>query len=131
MPPPASTALAIVAGANKNFRQTHSTCWGVCQVDKETNRIYVENLKPRDFQPRAPFLIQGRPFIDETGDFGNFSDAEEFSAYKSGKRAEQRKSQEADRRRILAMVAEGKTQREIAAALGISQATVNRLLREV
>jgi AAA domain-containing protein/Toprim domain-containing protein len=32
-------------------------------------RIYVANVKPRDFQPADPFVIQGRPHIDERGDF--------------------------------------------------------------
>jgi hypothetical protein len=61
----------------------------------------VENLKPRDFQPRARFLIQARPFIDETGEFGHFSDAEAFSAYKTGKRAEHRKLQEVERAKVM------------------------------
>jgi hypothetical protein len=26
-------------------------------------------VKPRDFEPVRPFNIQGRPYIDETGDF--------------------------------------------------------------
>jgi hypothetical protein len=46
-----------------------ATCWGVKQVDKKLNQVIVMNCKPRDFQPCEPFVIQGRPFIDDTGTF--------------------------------------------------------------
>lgn len=46
-----------------------ATCWAIVQTNKETNELFIENTKPRDFKPCEPFLVQGRPFIDETGDF--------------------------------------------------------------
>ncbi|HVP50912.1 MAG TPA: AAA family ATPase, partial [Terriglobales bacterium] len=46
-----------------------TTAWAVQQVDMEANRIYVKNVKPRDFQPCQPFEIEGRPHIDKEGDF--------------------------------------------------------------
>jgi hypothetical protein len=46
-----------------------ATCWGLSQVDAGTNRIFVQNVKARDFQPCEPFIIQGRPSIDLTGYF--------------------------------------------------------------
>jgi hypothetical protein len=46
-----------------------ATVWGIKQVSRERNLIYVANAKPRDFEPPPPFLIEGRPAIDETGDF--------------------------------------------------------------
>jgi len=46
-----------------------ATCWGVWQKEEATNRIYVKNVKPRDFDPVRPFEIQGRPSIDNTGKF--------------------------------------------------------------
>ena len=46
-----------------------ATCWGVWQQDEKSNRVYVRNVKPRDFEPVEPFEIQGRPHIDETGWF--------------------------------------------------------------
>jgi hypothetical protein len=46
-----------------------STAYGVKQLDKDSNIIHIENIKPRDFQPPAPFQLIGRPFIDEEGDF--------------------------------------------------------------
>src|SRR5437879_9068646 len=45
------------------------TCWGIRQIDAEKNRIYVQNVKPRDFLPCDPFIIQGRSSLDETGYF--------------------------------------------------------------
>jgi 5S rRNA maturation endonuclease (ribonuclease M5) len=46
-----------------------ATAWGIKQIDRATNTIHVENLKPRDFQPVGPFQIVGRPYIDRDGDF--------------------------------------------------------------
>jgi AAA domain/DnaB-like helicase N terminal domain len=45
------------------------TAWGVRQIDAERNRVWIENCKPRDFQPCQPFILEGRPHIDETGNF--------------------------------------------------------------
>ena len=61
-----------------------STAWGVRQLDADTNLVHVENVKARDFSPPKPFRIQGRPHIDESGNFkvvaqpgeaGSFADA--------------------------------------------------------
>ena len=60
------------------------TCWGLSQLDPVTNRVFVQNCKARDFAACEPFIIQGRPSIDETGYFeltdppgfaGNYADA--------------------------------------------------------
>ena len=45
------------------------TAWGLKQIDPATNSIYIANVKPRDFQPCEPFIIKGRPCLDETGYF--------------------------------------------------------------
>jgi hypothetical protein len=45
------------------------TAWGLTQVDSAATRIYVQNVKARDFLPCAPFIVQGRPSINETGFF--------------------------------------------------------------
>ncbi len=44
-------------------------CYGVKQIDPESNIVHIECVKSRDFQPSGPFQIIGRPYIDETGDF--------------------------------------------------------------
>ena len=43
--------------------------WGIRQLDRNTSTIHVECLKPRDFEPAPPFVLVGRPHIDETHDF--------------------------------------------------------------
>lgn len=39
------------------------------EQSKELTRLFVKCLKPRDINPVAPFIIQGRPYIDDSGDF--------------------------------------------------------------
>jgi hypothetical protein len=36
---------------------------------KDKTRLRLECVKPRDMEPADPFVIQGRPYIDERGDF--------------------------------------------------------------
>jgi hypothetical protein len=105
-----------------------TTCWGLSQIDAASNRIFVQNVKARDFLPCEPFIIQGRPSIDETGYFeltappgfaGSLGDNKAQAgrpelANKDEKIAEARKMHE-----------EGKGYREIASALGVSTGTVS------
>jgi len=46
-----------------------ATAYGVKLIDRDQSIVHVENIKPRDFAPPKPFQLQGRPFIDEEGDF--------------------------------------------------------------
>jgi hypothetical protein len=46
-----------------------ATVWGVKQINEHRNTLYIQNVKPRDFEPCKPFQIQGRPWIDQEGDF--------------------------------------------------------------
>jgi hypothetical protein len=43
--------------------------WAVKQTEFESNRVYIRNIKARDFEACAPFELEGRPYIDETGNF--------------------------------------------------------------
>lgn len=43
--------------------------WGLKQIDPVTNSTYIANVKPRAFEPCEPFIIQGRPCLDQTGYF--------------------------------------------------------------
>jgi hypothetical protein len=43
--------------------------YGLQVKDAEETRLLVKCVKPRDFEPVKPFEIQGRPYIDESGDF--------------------------------------------------------------
>ena len=46
-----------------------SAGWGLRQIDPDRNMIYVANTKARDFEPCLPFVLQGRPALDEQGRF--------------------------------------------------------------
>jgi hypothetical protein len=39
------------------------------EESKNLTRLLVKCVKPRDFEPADVFRVQGRPYIDETGDF--------------------------------------------------------------
>ncbi len=44
--------------------------YGLKVINPEKLIVKVACVKPRDFEPVPPFQIQGRPYINETGDFG-------------------------------------------------------------
>lgn len=106
------------------------TCWGVRQIDAERNRVYVQNVKPRDFLPCQPFIIQGRPSIDETGYFelaeppGFAGELSDHVSNKGGRPAID-ESQVALAQRLKQ---EGKSYSQIASALGVSKTTVSNWL---
>jgi 5S rRNA maturation endonuclease (ribonuclease M5) len=39
------------------------------QESTDLTRLFLKSVKSRDFEPVDPFVIQGRPYIDEVGDF--------------------------------------------------------------
>jgi hypothetical protein len=46
-----------------------ATCWAVKQINADSNRLHLKNVKARDFEPCKPFELEGRPWIDQTGSF--------------------------------------------------------------
>jgi 5S rRNA maturation endonuclease (ribonuclease M5) len=54
-----------------------ATAWGLKQIEARSNTIFVQNLKPRDFEPCGPFELIGRPDIDQGGDFRMLKKPEE------------------------------------------------------
>ncbi len=44
-----------------------ATGWGVRHLPGDV--VHIQNIKPRDFEPRGPFQLAARPYIDTTGDF--------------------------------------------------------------
>jgi hypothetical protein len=42
---------------------------GYVKESQTLTRLYMECVKPRDMEPADPFVIQGRPYIDQYGDF--------------------------------------------------------------
>lgn len=117
-----------------------STCWGLRQVDIEKNRIYIANVKPREFAACEPFIIEGRPHLDVDGYF-RMTDPPGFAGSlnqnKTRREGESRSSGRASdpaKAQKLVLVrklhAEGKSSRLIASQVGISYQTVLRWLEE-
>ena len=112
-----------------------STAWGLRQIDESKNRVYIKNLKPRDFLPCEPFIIPGRPHIDERGCFDlteppGFAGelTEHLPSKKKGGRppmAEHNEKQE----QVLRLKSEGRSVREIADKVGISATSVHRFIQ--
>jgi hypothetical protein len=102
------------------------TCWGLSQIDANANRIYVQNVKARDFQPCEPFIIQGRPSIDQMGYFelteppGFAGTLSEHKDRKPGRPSE--KGEKFDE--ALELKNQGAGIREIAKKIGVSKSTV-------
>ena len=109
------------------------TCWGVRQVDAAKNQLYVENIKPRDFQPCAPFVLEGRPHLDQTGQFKMLEEPTEGREMRTYLRSRGRPVI-ADKHEKLSQAVElrgqGKGIRDIAKAVGVGKSTVDRWLFE-
>ena len=60
----------MIRGSSE-FAAMLSTAWGVQQIDWDTNRVRIANLRDRDFPSPAckPFELQGRPYINRQHDF--------------------------------------------------------------
>jgi hypothetical protein len=108
-------------------------CWGLSQIDASRNRIYIENVKARDFLPCEPFIIQGRPSLNETGSFalteppgfaGRLSDNK--SRGKGGRPELVNKEEKLAEAMLLRQ--QGLSYREIARKLEISTGTVSTWL---
>ena len=111
-----------------------STCWGIRQIDAARNRIYVENVKCRDFQPCAAFILQGRPHIDVTGEFvahAKPGEAEDLRSYLQQKGGRPLLPDRAEQIAMAASLrAKGESLRQIAEKMKVSKDTVNRMLDE-
>jgi hypothetical protein len=109
------------------------TAWGLSQVDSAETRIYVQNVKARDFLPCAPFIIQGRPSINETG-FFDLTHPPGFAGSLGDNKAQngrpQMSGKEEKRALAVQMKSQGRGYRDIAKELGVSTGTVSALLRE-
>lgn len=109
------------------------TAWGLKQIDPVSNSIFIANVKPRDFQPCEPFIVRGRPSLDQTGYFemthppgfaGNLSEhiasvGRPTTSGKAEKQAEARK-----------LLDQGLSYRDIAEALDVKVPTLHRWLKE-
>jgi DnaB-like helicase N terminal domain/AAA domain len=104
-----------------------TTCWGLSQIDAASNRIFVQNVKARDFSPCEPFIIQGRPSLDETGYF-ELPNPPGFAGTLSDNKTPigrpQNPETEDKMRQAQEMHASGKSYKEIADILNVPKSTV-------
>lgn len=109
-----------------------ATCWGLSQTDANATRIFVQNVKARDFCPCEPFIIQGRPSLDETGYF-ELPNPPGFAGTLSDNKPQAGRPQNADTedkiRQAQEMHGNGKSYKEIADALGVPKSTVGFWLK--
>ncbi len=122
-----------------------STAWGMRQIDLKQNRIYMQNLKPRDFDYCEPFILTGRPYIDDAMDFIMTTKPGEAGelADKLPKRSESKRGakvtseRQAQKRQAIELSRQGKSLREIEALLkeqygdeGAKHSTISNWIKE-
>lgn len=109
-----------------------STAWGTKRVSEKTVQLYIQNIKPRDFEPVRAFILEGRPHIDQTGDFqmiarpGRAGDLRQYQGQSQGGRPRLISDESAVV--VRRMLSEGKSHQEIARAVDVSRFTVSRFL---
>jgi hypothetical protein len=110
------------------------TAWGVRQIDAARNQLYVQNVKPRDFQPCESFVLEARPHLDKTGHFLMIhkpGEAGELSEHlprrnKGGRPAATDKDEK--RAQAVELRAQGLSLREIEDKIGVAKTTVGKWL---
>jgi len=110
-----------------------ATVWGLSQVNAETNTIFVQNVKARDFAPSEPLLIKGRPTIDQTGTFELIAPpgfAGSLGDHKSQGGRQALPDKEAKRMQALQMKEQGMSVRAIARELEVSIGTAHGLVAQ-
>jgi hypothetical protein len=107
-----------------------STAWGTKLVDQESTRLYIQNLKPRDFDPVGAFTLEGRPHIDQIGDFKMVATPGTAGELKDHQNRGGRPStiDEDCGKEIMRLKKEGMSHQEIASNVGVSKAAVGRFL---
>jgi hypothetical protein len=110
-----------------------AACWGLRQIDAASNRIFVQNVKARDFSPCEPFIIQGRPSIDESGYFELLNPPGFAGRLTENNHQVGRPETAGKREKVLLamhMKREGASYREIARACGVSKDTAKKWIAE-
>lgn len=112
---------------------------GIYQLDnqrRDRTLIHVECVKPRDFEPLRPFQLEGKPHINNTGDFechktpgacGWFDD--EIKAYNAALKGTQPQLFDDRYASVLTKQTEGKSVKQIAAEMGVSERTIYNILK--
>lgn len=113
-----------------------ATVWGVRQIDEPSNRLYVSNVKARDFQPCEAFILEGRPHIDQRGEFRMVAEpgeAGELSEHGSKGKPGPKLVPDDNERRQRAWELHhvtGHSLDEIAKQMGVSKTTVHRWVKK-
>lgn len=108
--------------------------WGVRQIDAGRNQLYIQNNKPRDFQPCEPFILEGRPHLDIDGQFRMIAEpghAGELREHlprreKGGRPVTDGKDEKLSQ--VVELRGKGLGLREIAKTVGVGKSTVDRWL---
>jgi hypothetical protein len=106
-----------------------STAWGTKLVDEETTRLYVQNLKARDFDSVGAFTLEGRPHIDQSGDFKMVDQPGMAGELKDHQPTKGLVDPDAATE-IIRLNAAGKSIREIARDVSLSRSVVGRFVKE-
>ncbi len=111
---------------------------GVFQLDnqaRDQTLIHLECVKPRDFEPLLPFQLEGKPWIDATGDFRCVKEPGSCGWFKAERKefVDGTKDQSPDDKKFyqaLRLEKEGKTHLQIADILNYKhRESVSRLLK--
>jgi hypothetical protein len=127
-----SMSLENVLRGSGDLGALTTTCWGIRQIDAARNRIYIENVKARDFEPCASFILEGRPNLDLTGNFAMHSKPGEpdvLGAYLQVKAGRPLAPDRAEKMALAAALRQkGLSLRDIAQKMQTSKSQVVRLL---
>jgi hypothetical protein len=100
--------------------------YGLRQINKPANLIHVEQVKARDIEYLPPFQVEGRPWIDDEGDFRLKKKPGECGSLK-----EEKKDGKTDKhRQVLELVRTGKSYRQIEEMTGVPTSTAQRWVKE-
>jgi len=99
-----------------------SAAHAVAQLDPDKSKtlIQVQCVKARDFDARLPFQLQGKPYINRSGDFKLVKLPGECHSIQGEKRVVRNETAEAEITKIMRLLRQGKSQRDIEGQLGVS-----------
>jgi putative DNA primase/helicase len=100
--------------------------YGLRQINKPSNLIHVEQVKARDIEYLPPFQVEGRPWIDDEGDFRLKKKPGECGSLKEEKRDGKNDKQ----RQVLELKRAGKSYTQIEEMTGIPTSTAQRWWKE-
>ena len=113
------------------------SCWGLRMCDVSRTKLWIQNVKARDYMPCDPFVVEGRPSIDLDGHFKLTHEpslAGEMSEHlpRRGNAEGRPRNEKAVKHttEILNLHVQGVGTREIGRRLGVPKSTVSRLITE-